>query len=178
MEQDRERIERCLAGEPEAFHGLVEDYQGAVYRVVRRFLVNPDDALEITQETFARAFEKLGTFDRSRPFRAWLLSVAANLCRDLLRKSGRRSVVLDHERLDGVPAGAPPESVASEREEAERLRRAVDRLTDDKRLAVVLRYFEGMSIAEISEITGTDASTLKVRLFRARKDLGRMLEAS
>jgi len=175
MERDLEWVERCLAGEAEAFHGLVERHQDALYRLVFRFLANRDDALEITQEAFARAFEKLHMFDRRRSFSVWLLSVAANLARDLLRKRGRRSEVLDPERIEQAPGGEAPERGAAEREEAELLRRAVASLSDEKRLAVVLRYFEGKSIAEVAEITGTPKGTLKVRLYRARKELGRML---
>jgi RNA polymerase sigma-70 factor (ECF subfamily) len=69
-----------------------------------------------------------------------------------------------------------PARGASEHEEAERLRGAVAKLDEEKRLAVVLRYFEGLSLAEISDVTGTEVATLKVRLFRARQDLFRMLE--
>jgi RNA polymerase sigma-70 factor (ECF subfamily) len=168
---DRELVERCLDGETEPFHALVERYQGPVYRVVRRFLRNHDDAMEIVQEAFARAWEKLASFDLARPFSTWLFSVAANLARDLLRKRGRRGEVLDTERIYAAPGRESPEGDVEAREQAERLQAAVDELDEDKRLAVVLRYFEGMALAEIAEITGTPVSTLKVRLFRARKDL-------
>jgi RNA polymerase sigma-70 factor (ECF subfamily) len=171
MPQDRELVERCLSGEAEAFHGLVEVYREPLYRVVYRFLGNHHDALEAAQEAFARAFEKLGTYDVEQPFSTWLFSIAANFSRDLLRKRGRRRLVVDEEAVRGVPGGDGPEGEAERSEEAERLRRAVDELDDDKRLAVVLRYFEGKSMKEIAEITGTAVNTLKVRLFRARREL-------
>ncbi|MEN8149072.1 MAG: sigma-70 family RNA polymerase sigma factor [Planctomycetota bacterium] len=169
-------MERSLAGETEAFHGLVERYRDPLYRLVYRFLPNHHDALEISQETFARAWEKLGTFDTARSFRVWLFSIGANQARDLIRKRGRRGLVHSDDLLAGAAGGGSPEAAASISEESERLRAAVDRLPDEKRLAVVLRYFEGMSIAEMEEITGEGRSTLKVRLFRARKDLLRMLD--
>jgi RNA polymerase sigma-70 factor (ECF subfamily) len=75
-----------------------------------------------------------------------------------------------------VPGGQAPEEGAADREEVERLRRAVDELDDEKRLAVLLRYFEGMSLAEMAEVTGTPANTLKVRLFRARRELFEKLD--
>ena len=78
--------------------------------------------------------------------------------------------------LESLPGGDRPERTASMREEAVRLRAAVETLSEEKRMAVVLRYFEGLPIAEISEITRTEVSTLKVRLFRARKELMKMLE--
>ena len=176
MLKDRELVERCLAGEADAFHGLVERYRDSLYRLVYRFLGNHHDALEISQEAFARAWEKLVTFDRSRSFRVWLLSVAANLSRDLLRKRKRRGLVHSDELLRGAIGEGSPAGDASEREEHERLRDAVSRLPDEKRLVVILRYFEGMSLAEMEEVVGESRSTLKVRLHRARKDLLRDLD--
>jgi RNA polymerase sigma-70 factor (ECF subfamily) len=172
----KELVERSLAGEADAFHGLVERYRDSLYRLVYRFMGNHHDALEITQEAFARAWEKLATFDRKSSFRTWLLSIGANQARDLLRKRARRGLVHSDDLLAGAEGGASPESAATATEERERLRAAVDRLPEDKRLVVVLRYFEGMSIAQIEEVTGERPSTLKVRLFRARKDLLRMLD--
>jgi RNA polymerase sigma-70 factor (ECF subfamily) len=174
--EDRELVERCLAGEPEAFHGLVERYQEPVYRVVRRYLRNREDALEVVQETFAKAWQKLDTFDLGRKFSTWVMTVASNGARDLLRRKMRRPEVLSDESLRSVPGGASPLGEAARHEDAERLRAAVEALDDDKRIAVTLRYFEGMNLKEIAEITGTEAGTLKVRLFRARKELMEKLE--
>ncbi len=176
MPDDKELVERSLRGDAQAFEGLVNRYQEPVYRVVRRFLGNREDALEISQETFARAYQKLQTFDLSRKFSTWIFTVAANLARDVLRRKKRRPEVLETEMLHSLPGGERPERTASMREEAERLRAAVETLSEEKRMAVVLRYFEGLPIAEISEITRTEVSTLKVRLFRARKELMKMLE--
>jgi RNA polymerase sigma-70 factor, ECF subfamily len=176
MTDDRELVQRTLRGNGGAFESLVVRYQDRVYRVARRYLSRHWDALEVAQETFARAFEKLGTYDQKRPFSTWLLSVCANAARDVLRRRGRRPEALAPDPGDG-PADEPgPDRAASDHEEARRLREAVERLDEDKRLAVVLRYFEGMSIQEIADVTGTEVSTLKVRLFRARQDLFRMLE--
>ena len=80
-------------------------------------------------------------------------------------------MVHDDERLTRVPGGEAPDRDAARKEEAERLREAVEKLDDEKRLAVVLRYFEGMSLRELAEATGEPESTLKVRLFRARKEI-------
>ena len=171
MVGDRELVAKSLAGEADAFHGLVERYREPLYRVAYRFLGNHHDALEIAEDAFARSWEKLTSYDPDRPFATWLFSIASNLARDVLRKRGRRNLVLSDERIRAEPGGGSPEGSAIEREEAERLRRAVDELDDEKRLAVVLRYFEGKSMKEIAEITGTEANTLKVRLFRARREL-------
>lgn len=176
MIEDRELVEQCLAGDVQAFHGLVEQYREPVYRLAWRYLGNHHDALEIAQETFARAFEKLDRFDVTRPFSSWLMTVAANLCRDILRRRGRRPDHYGEEGLRLVPGGEAPEDKAADREEVERLRRAVDELDDDKRLAVLLRYFEGMSLKEMAEVTGTAPNTLKVRLFRARQELFEKLD--
>ena len=176
MQNDKDLVERCLQGDSRAFDGLVGRYQEPVYRVVRRFLGNREDALEASQETFARAYLKLGTFDTSRKFSTWIFTVAGNLARDVLRRKKRRPEILETEMLSFVPGGDRPEQFAVKKEEAERLRAAVETLSEEKRMAVVLRYFEGLPLAEVSEITGTEVSTLKVRLFRARKELMRKLE--
>lgn len=180
MPDDIELVERFLGGDPRAFDGLVERYQEPVYRVVHRFLGNREDALEASQETFAKVYLKLDTFDTSRKFSTWLFTVAGNLARDVLRRRKRRPEVLETEMFSSMPGSSPggdrPDQFAVVKEEAERLRAAVDRLSEEKRLAVVLRYFEGLPIAEVSQITGTEVSTLKVRLFRARKELMHMLE--
>lgn len=175
MTSDRELIESCLAGDGESFHGLVERYQDRVYRVAWRYLGSHHDALEVAQETFARAFGKLATYDPDRPFATWLLAVAANRARDLLRRRGRRPERLAEDLGDRPGPEGGPEMAASLKERAERLRAAVAGLDEEKRLAVTLRYFEGMTIGEIAEVTGTDPGTLKVRLFRARKELFRKL---
>jgi len=176
MTEDRELVERCRAGDVEAFHGLVERYREPIYRLVWRFVGNHHDALEISQEAFAKGFEKLDGYDVRRPFSSWILTIAANLARDLLRKRVRRSTILDDECLRQVAGGESPDVTASEREQVERLRRAVDELDHDKRLAVLLRYFEGMSLKEMAEVTGVEPNTLKVRLFRARQDLLKTLD--
>jgi RNA polymerase sigma-70 factor (ECF subfamily) len=176
MPDDKDLVDRCLRGDGRAFDGLVDRYQEPVYRVVRRFLGNRDDALEATQEAFARAYSRLSTFDPSRKFSTWIFTVAGNLARDVLRRQKRRPEVLETEMLSSVPGGDRPDQFAVRREEAERLRAAVETLPEEKRMAVVLRYFEGLPLTEVAEITGTEISTLKVRLFRARKDLMKMLE--
>ena len=176
MSDDHDLVNRSLSGDTRAFDGLVGRYQEPVYRVVHRFLGNREDALETTQEAFAKAYQKLETFDTSRKFSTWMFTVAANLARDVLRRQKRRPEVLETEMLSSVPGGDRPEQFAVKREDAERLRAAVETLPEEKRLAVVLRYFDGLPLTEVAEITGTEVSTLKVRLFRARKDLMKMLE--
>ncbi len=176
MLDDNELVERSLKGDARAFNGLVDRYQEPVYRVVRRFLGNREDALEASQETFARAYQKLDTFDTSRKFSTWLFTVAGNLARDVLRRKKRRPEVLATETLSSLPGEGRPEQEAMRQEEAERLRAAVETLSEEKRMAVVLRYFEGLPLADVSAITGTEVSTLKVRLFRARKELMQKLE--
>ncbi len=174
-EADRDLVRRCLSGDREAFGGLVTRHQERVYRLARRFLGNHEDALETTQETFARAFASLRSYDAARPFPVWVLSICANRARDLLRRKVRRPEILGGEPPPVAGPGPGPAGLAAEHEEAERLRRAVERLDEDKRIAVVLKYYEGLSLAEVAQITGTEVATLKVRLFRARRDLERMM---
>lgn len=178
MPEDRELVMRCRAGEADAFLGLVSAYREPLYRMAYRFLRDHHDALDVAQEAFARAWEKLESYDPARPFATWLMSIGANLARDILRKRGRRNTFVDHDAVRDATGGRGPEAEVAGRDEAERLRRAVAELDEDKRIAVTLRYFEGRSLAEMEEITGIAANTLKVRLFRARRELQEKLEGS
>ena len=175
MEDERQWIERCLAGDPASFAPLVERYQGRVFGLVRRLTGSVEDARELAQEVFLRAFRKLDTYDPARPFSSWIQTIGANLARDRLRRKmrGEPRAVAD---FPGRAGDAPdPGDEAARSEEAARLRAAVAALPVEQRRLVEMRYFEGLDLAAIEERTGLPRATLKVRLFRIRKELGRNL---
>jgi RNA polymerase sigma-70 factor (ECF subfamily) len=178
MEQQAEEIgwiEQTLRGEQVAFGQLMHRYAGAVYNLAYRMLGDAQDAEDASQEIFLRAYTRLTSFDRTRRFSTWLLSIASNYCIDRLRR--RRFAWLT---LDDVAFALPshergPERSALEREERDRVQAALRRLPDHYRLVLVLRYWQEMSYNEIAEVTGLTESALKTRLHRARHMLAEAL---
>jgi RNA polymerase sigma-70 factor (ECF subfamily) len=175
MEDERRWVESCLAGDPDAFRPLVERYQDRIFGLAMRLTGNAEDAREIAQDVFLRAFRALDSFDLTRPFSTWIRTIAANLARDRLRRQARgepKAVA----GFPGLPHEAPgPVADAARLEDADRVHRAVEELPAEARDLIAMRYFEELSLGEIAERTGLRRSTLKVRLFRLRRELARRL---
>jgi RNA polymerase sigma-70 factor, ECF subfamily len=178
MEQQAEEIgwiEQTLRGEQVAFGQLMHRYAGAVYNLAYRMLGDAQDAEDASQEIFLRAYTRLTSFDPTRRFSTWLLSIASNYCIDRLRR--RRFAWLT---LDDVAFALPsyehgPERSALDHEERDRVQAALRRLPDHYRLVLVLRYWQEMSYNEIAQVTGLTESALKTRLHRARHMLAEAL---
>jgi RNA polymerase sigma-70 factor (ECF subfamily) len=184
---DEEVIDRVLAGDREAFAVLVDRHGGRVHGAILRMVGDPEAANDLAQETLLRAFTGLRNFRRGAAFYTWLYAIAVNQVRTEFRK--RRSVkgqaMLPLEAAAGrgagddaegrvpEPAGSSPSpsDEASTREEAVRLRRALDGLDAEYREAVVLRDLEGLSYEEIAEATGTPVGTVRSRIHRGRAAL-------
>ncbi len=170
-------IESAVRGNHEAFARLVDAYKAPVYNLAYRMLRSAPEAEDAAQEIFLRAYTKLATYDRERKFSTWLLSIASNYCIDVLRRRRATLVELD-EVAYAVPSSAPgPESSALDHEQREAVARAISQLPDTYRLITVLRYYHDLSYEEIEHITNLSQSTVKTRLFRARRQLEELLEA-
>jgi len=169
-------VEAAIAGDHAAFGLLVDRYKGPVYSLTYRMLSNAGDAEDAAQEIFVRAYTKLATFDRTRRFSTWLLSIASNYCIDVLRR--RRATLVDLDDVAfAVPDQAPgPERSAVDREQRAAVARAVQRLPDTYRLVTILRYYHDLSYEEIEQATGLSEATIKTRLFRARRQLEELLQ--
>ena len=169
---DEELVEACLAGEVAAFDILVARWQrkirGAVYRVVG----SEEEAQDICQEAFLKAYRGLSSFKREARFSSWLYQIALNLSRDRLRRRKTRNwVSLDE--VDETPAAgwAGGRAVSAdqwvESREVQRLvANAVAALPEEQREAVVLKEYQGLTFSEIAEIQGVPVSTVKTRLYR------------
>lgn len=144
----------------------------AVYTLARRLMGNHDDADDVAQETFVRAYQALDRYDESFAFYTWLRTIATRVAwnelakRKRRRTSGGETFDLAAERVAG--AAADPVALAAEAETRERLRRAVDALPGDFRAVVALRAFEDLSYAEIAEVLDIPIGTVMSRLSRAR----------
>jgi RNA polymerase sigma-70 factor (ECF subfamily) len=184
-------IERLRAGEAAAFNRLVEDRSGEVYALLYRLTEDAEEARDLTQETFLRAFQAIGRFRGDADLRTWLYRIAINQARNRWRWWRRRrrsdTVSLDAtENGEGSPLGlrlcdtsqADPEQEALAREREKRLRSALSSLGRSYREAVILRDIEGLSYEEIAATLEISIGTVKSRLARGRLELRRKLESS
>lgn len=170
-------IDEAVRGNHEAFARLIEMYKAPVYNLAYRMLSNAAEAEDAAQEIFLRAYTKLATYDRERRFSTWLLSIASNYCIDVLRRRRATLVDLDDVAYTVRSSDPGPESSALDRELQQAVARAIGRLPESYRLVTVLRYYYDFSYEEIERITGLTESTVKTRLFRARRQLETLLDA-
>jgi len=158
-------VERARRGDDDAFGRLVERHQQRVFRLAGRFFRRPEDVEEAAQDTFLTAFRKLGTYRGEAPFEHWLTRVCLNTCYMRLRRA---------RPTEELPAEVAVEaSNPDARLDAERL---LARLPARDRFLLLLLHGEGWSTAEIAERTGWSQSNVKVRAFRARRKLRRLVE--
>jgi RNA polymerase sigma-70 factor (ECF subfamily) len=163
-------MQRCLAGEGAALRTFVDRYQGLVFALCLRMLSHRQDAEDTTQETLLRAIRHLGQWESGRPFKPWLLAIAANRCRTRLGQRSRRPLELGDRSHDIAAPPAPPAV-------AEELQRAVAGLRDDYRLCFIMFYQQELSIQEIAETLNCPEGTVKTWLYRARKQIAGELVA-
>jgi RNA polymerase sigma factor (sigma-70 family) len=178
--EPREAIDRARAGDAEAWGQLFHDYAPAIFRFCRRAMPTREDAEDATMEIFMKLKGKLGQYDPTRSFTAWLYKVAANHCWDMLR---RRKVRQDKETddLENVPLEHPDPSqleVLIEQRTSEEVRKALAKLGPRARMALVMRYYSDMSYDEIADELGVRRAFVGVVLLRARHELRQALEGS
>jgi RNA polymerase sigma-70 factor (ECF subfamily) len=173
-------ITRARAGDAEAWGELYREYAPAIFRFCRRALPTREDAEDATMEVFTKLHGKLGQYDMTRSFTAWLYKVAANHCWDTLR---RRKIRQDKETgdLENVPLEHPDPNQLDrliEERTSEEVRRALDKLGARARMALVMRYYSDMSYDEIADALGVRRAFVGVVLLRARHELRHALEGS
>lgn len=159
-------VRGCLAGKNEALRAFVERFQVPVFGLCIRMLGRREDAEDVAQEVYLRAFRNLHRWDQERPLRPWLLAIAANRCRTRLSQRAREAIVVEHLDLE-----EHPERLAARSELAEELQLALEKLREEYRLCFVLFHLNELSLAEIAEIVGSPEGTVKTWLFRARREL-------
>jgi RNA polymerase sigma-70 factor (ECF subfamily) len=175
-----EVVAAAQGGDEQAFAAIVEHYQRAVFAVAWRMSHDAALAEDLAQEVFLRLWRKLDRFDLSKPLRPWLMRLATNTCINLLKKK-RVSTVSIHSEPDEAdwrePADDAPsaDEAVAHAELLERLELAIAELPEDYRVVVTLRHVNGLSYEEIAESLGRPLGTVKVRLFRARERLGKLL---
>jgi RNA polymerase sigma-70 factor, ECF subfamily len=173
---DQELVERVQRGDKKAFDLLVLKYQQKVMNLVSRYLRDPSETMDVTQEAFIKAYRALPGFRGDSAFYTWLYRIAINTAKNHLVAQGRRppGSDVDAETAEQLDAGtrlkeyATPEHHLMERELAETVREAIDELPEDLRTAITLRELEGLSYEEIAKAMECPVGTVRSRIFRAR----------
>ena len=172
-------VERVLKGDVDAFAVLVTKYQDRIYSAVLNYVSNPEDAVDVAQETFVKAYSKLRSFDSASAFYTWLYRIAINTAIDFLRRrKSRPADSLDDEKYTETgfepvskDLSSDPEMMLTRGEQMQALRTAIQSLSEKLRSVVVLHDVEGLSQEEVAEILGVPVGTVKSRVSRARAEL-------
>ncbi len=176
-------IERCQRQDAEAFGRIVDLYQNRIYGFIRKMVPDSDEASDLTQDTFIRAFQAIGRFDGRSSLRTWLFRIAHNLCVDRSRRNNRTPV---DQRLDGVfeedesidvpDSRWDPEGLVLNQELFAIVEQGVNSMSEKLRSVLLLHDKEDMSYDEIANVLNLPVGTVKSRLFLARNHLQNVLE--
>ncbi len=173
-----EIIGRVLGGDREAFSTLVDAYTGPVFRLAFRMTGSMQDADDLTQESFLRAFQSLGRFKAGERFIPWLYTLSLNVIRNHLRKAkALPEVSTGREMPEARDPGNDPAEAAIGREQSRRLQGYLLRLAVPVREALILRFYEGMSFEDIASVTGDTLSSAKMKVYRGLEKIRLMMEA-
>lgn len=161
-------VSEILCGDAEAYAILVKRYQKPIYNLMIRMTSSQEDAFDLTQETFLRAYERLEKYNPSSRFFPWLYTLGLNLARDFLRKGKRENAKSLESELAQRNFSNPSEQeeVLLERLDAGRLKNVLEKLSLDYREAIILRFHEGMSMKDIALALGISVSGAKMRVHR------------
>lgn len=178
-EQEYLIVQRVLEGDTNAFEELVLEYEKKVYNVALRMLNNSEDAADMTQEAFIKAYNSLSGFRGDSKFSVWLTRIVSNLCLDFLRSRNRRPTVslsMEDEdgedvQLDIADTSQSPEQLLERSLTRESVRRGLQSLPEDYREILLLREIQGLSYDEIAAALDIEVGTVKSRIFRGRKKL-------
>lgn len=175
---EQELVRLAQSGDAEAFAALVQTFQTGVYGLCLRLTGKREDALDLTNETFLRAYRSLASFDSTLPFRPWLLRIATNLGRDWFKRRERGPVPATDEQLAAIPdTQAPPLTRLVEADDRQGVRQAVEELPEPYRTVIILHYFNRLSYQEISESLEVPTGTVGTQIHRAKRLLRQALTA-
>ncbi len=183
-EIDRQLVARAQSGDKQAFNLLVEKYQRKLARLLSRFIRDPAEVEDVTQEAFIKAYRALPAFRGDSAFYTWLYRIGINTAKNYLMAMGRRaptSTEIEAEEAEGFEEGEQlrdintPESVLLSNEIARTVNSTIERLPEELRTAIQMREIEGMSYEEIAEAMNCPIGTVRSRIFRAREAIAEQL---
>ena len=178
-EEESRIVQKVLRGDVNAFEKLVLEYEKNVYNIAMRMTGNAEDASDMTQEAFIKAYNSLQSFRGDSKFSVWIYRIATNVCLDFLRSKSRRPTVSlsvedndgEEVQLDVADESQSPELLLDRQMTRESVRRGLETLSPEYRQILLLREIQGLSYDEISQALGLEVGTVKSRIFRARKKL-------
>lgn len=181
---DQQLVARVQQGDKAAFDLLVLRYQSRIINLVSRFVRNPSDALDVTQEAFLKAYRAMPSFRGDSAFYTWLYRIAVNTAKNWLAIQSRRSAdsELDYEEIERIEGNsalreyATPERLLLKDEIQATVIAAIEDLPEDLRLAITLREVEGLSYEEIASVMECPIGTVRSRIFRAREAIDKQLK--
>ncbi|MGD8631156.1 MAG: RNA polymerase sigma factor RpoE [Gammaproteobacteria bacterium] len=173
---DQALVERVQQGDKAAFDILVLKYQSKIIQLVNRYVHDPDEAMDVAQEAFIKAYRAIGRFRGDSAFYTWIYRIAINTAKNHLVASGRRPPAGDidaqdaeqYEGATGLREYATPERMILKDEIEKTVASAIDELPDDLKTAITLRELEGLSYEEIAQAMECPIGTVRSRIFRAR----------
>lgn len=175
---EKKIIEKVLGGDANAFEELVLKYEKTVYNLALRMVGDRDDASDMTQETFIKAYGSLSSFRGDSKFSVWIYRIATNVCLDFLRSKSRKQQVSltvsdddEDAQLDIPDPSSTPEQQLIKKISMQSVEEGLKTLPDKQRQILVMRELGGMSYAEIGKALSLEEGTVKSRIFRARKRL-------
>jgi len=178
---DEELVARSMGGDLDSFNQLVLRWERPIYALAYRVIGREDDARDVCQETFLRAFRALGGFKGQAKFSSWLYRITLNLCRDWIRRQRRQPVAQAPEGvdlLDLATESTPVESIedlVARREISQAVQRAMAVLPEEQRTAIILKEYHGLTFQEIADLLDCPLSTVKTRLYQGLTVLRRQL---
>jgi RNA polymerase sigma-70 factor (ECF subfamily) len=176
--EENQIIERALQGESGAFAAIVDAYKGMIFNLAFRMTGNRQDAEDLSQEIFIKAYRNLRQFDRRKRFFTWLYTIGLNVIRNHVKKKGRATIREDAARNSYNP-GTDRDSHAEldfmQAQEVGRLEVCLMDLPDDLREAVVLRFYQGLSFEDIASVSDASAGAVKMRVYRGLERLKQLM---
>ena len=181
---DEELVARSIGGDQDSFNQLILRWERPIYALAYRTIGREEDARDVCQETFLRAFRALPKFRREAKFSSWLYRIALNLCRDWARRERRTPLVQppeDTDLMELAAASEPSESIehlVARKDLARRVEQAMTLLPEEQRTAIVLKEYHGLTFQEIADLQGCPLSTVKTRVYQGLSVLRRELARS
>jgi RNA polymerase sigma-70 factor (ECF subfamily) len=182
MTSDEELVTRSRGGDLDSFNQLVLRWERPIYALAYRVIGREDDARDVAQETFLRAFRALSGFKGQAKFSSWLYRITLNLCRDWIRRERRAPVTQAPEGVDLIELASesePSESIeelVSRRELGRAVAKAMSLLPEEQRTAIILKEYHGLTFQEIADLLDCPLSTVKTRLYQGLTVLRRHLQ--
>jgi RNA polymerase sigma-70 factor (ECF subfamily) len=169
---DEELVARSIGGDTESFNELILRWERPIYALAYRTIGREEEARDVCQETFLRAFRALPGFRGQAKFSSWIYRIALNLCRDWMRKERRAPLVQvpeDTDPMELAAAAEPSESIdelVARRDLTRIVERVMAQLPEEQRTAIVLKEYHGLTFQEIADLVGCPLSTVKTRLYQ------------